>query len=177
MSAAILAADRSRTVQHAIRLVLEPAGHLVRTASTGDEAWQSVQQQPPDLVMASTSLESLNGYQLAERMRKDPALRHVPLLLLVGQSDPFDDARAFACGAVGHLETPFFSDELEQQVHEALDASSKPPEGHVHVVAAPSLSPEVEAAIRQAVEKVAWEVVPLIAETFVAEMLKRKIHE
>ncbi|MBA2379228.1 MAG: response regulator, partial [Blastocatellia bacterium] len=63
----------------------------------------------PDLVLADVNMPGLNGYDICERMRADDSLKDVPVILLVGSFEPFDEGYAQRVGANTYLTKPFQS--------------------------------------------------------------------
>lgn len=126
MASRILIADDSRTVRRVVVQSLEAEGHEVIAVPDGDEAFERIRESAPDLVLADVLMPGLNGYQLAEAVGAEEQLRGIPVLLLSGAFEPFDEGRAESCGACGHLTKPFQSSTLIDSVREALGA--QPPD-------------------------------------------------
>jgi YesN/AraC family two-component response regulator len=78
----------------------------------------------PDLVLADVFMPGPSGYDLC-RMIKDSE-NPVPVLLLRGAFEPFDDGRAEACGSDGHLVKPFEASLLVETVTELLRRAEEP---------------------------------------------------
>lgn len=122
MSRRILLADDSVTIQKVIELTFMDADFEVRAVSSGDDAVALFDEVDPDLVIADVHMPGANGYEVAKRSKARRA--GVPVLLLVGTFEPFDEAQAKAAGANRHLKKPFDSQELLQIVEELLDSAS-----------------------------------------------------
>ena len=105
----LLLADDSPTIQKVVSLTFEDEGLRVVAVGSGGEALAQLEQDAPDIVLADVHMPAPNGYALCARVRSDERLRHVPVLLLVGAFEPFDEAEARACGADGVLTKPFQS--------------------------------------------------------------------
>ncbi|HZI19167.1 MAG TPA: response regulator [Pyrinomonadaceae bacterium] len=106
----LLVADDSATVQKVISLTFEDEGVEVLTASDGDEALRALQAgPPPDILLADVLMPGPDGYALCERVKNDPRLRHIPVILLVGKFEPFNEAEARRVGADTVLTKPFQS--------------------------------------------------------------------
>jgi len=76
-----------------------------------------------------------NGYELTTAIKQDPALQHVPVLLLAGSFEPFDEDKARSCKADAWIEKPFESQNLIDKVAELLSAAPE---------SAPAPAPAVE---------------------------------
>lgn len=120
MKRRILLADDSVTIQKVIELTFMDEDYEVRAVSNGDDAVKLLPELKPEFVIADVHMPGANGYEVCRRSK---ALRpDVPVLLLVGTFEPFDEAQARAAGADSHLKKPFDSQELLQRVEELLAA-------------------------------------------------------
>jgi len=107
MAATLLLADDSVTIQRVIELTFANEGVRVLTAADGHEATARLEDSKPDIVLADVGLPGVDGYVLAERVKRSAALATVPVLLLTGAFEPIDETRARASGADGVLVKPF----------------------------------------------------------------------
>lgn len=120
MKRRILLADDSVTIQKVIELTFMDEDYEVRAVSNGEEAIKLLPGVNPDFVIADVHMPGANGYEVC---RQSKQLRpDVPVLLLVGTFEPFDEAQARAAGADSFLKKPFDSQELLQRVNELLAA-------------------------------------------------------
>ena len=133
----ILIADDSTTIRKVVQSVLGAAGHTVLGAVHGREALELARCHRPDLVLCDVLMPELTGYEVTEALKRDPALRSIPIVLLFGAFEPFDEERAARCGAVGHLAKPFDPRLLLRRVEEVLVAfpagAAEPRSGTPHV--------------------------------------------
>ncbi|MCU0253535.1 MAG: response regulator, partial [Acidobacteria bacterium] len=118
--ATILIADDSTTIRKVVQSVLGAAGHTVLGAVQGREALELARARRPDLVLCDVLMPELTGYEVAEALRHEPDTRPIPIVLLFGAFEPFDEERAARCGAVGHLAKPFEPKQLLRRVEELL---------------------------------------------------------
>lgn len=105
----LLLADDSPTVQKVISLTFADEGMQVLTTSGGEEALARLGEAVPDVLLADVHMPKPDGYELCARVKRDPRTSHVPVLLLVGTFEPFDEAEARRAGADGVLTKPFQS--------------------------------------------------------------------
>jgi CheY-like chemotaxis protein len=120
MKRRILLADDSVTIQKVIELTFMDEDYEVRAVSNGDEALKLLPEVNPDFVIADVHMPGANGYEVCRRVKEfRPG---VPVLLLVGTFEPFDEGQARAAGADSFLKKPFDSQELLQRVEELLAA-------------------------------------------------------
>ncbi len=143
MSRRILLADDSVTIQKVIELTFMDEDFAVTAASNGDEALAKLPEVQPDLVIADVHMPGANGYEVCRRAKASrPGL---PVLLLVGTFEPFDEGEARAAGCDAHLKKPFDSQELLSLVHQLLErapaAPAAAPAPALTIAAAPIAAP------------------------------------
>ncbi|HEV7905005.1 MAG TPA: response regulator [Pyrinomonadaceae bacterium] len=105
----LLLADDSLTIQKVVSLTFNDEAMEVRTVGSGAEALESLRESLPDIVLADVFMPEPNGYQLCERIKRDERTRHLPVVLLVGTFEPFNEAEARRVGADEVLTKPFQS--------------------------------------------------------------------
>lgn len=115
----LLLADDSVTIQKVVNLTFADEGIDVISVGDGDTAMQRISEEAPDIVLADVHMPGLSGYQICERVREDPSMRDLPVVLLVGSFEPFDEAEAERVGANGFLTKPFQS--IRQLVTQVTD--------------------------------------------------------
>lgn len=119
MAKTILLADDSVMIQKVIELTFIGEDFEVDSVSSGDDALKKLDGGAPDVVIADVHMHgSASGYQVARRSKE--LYPHVPVLLLVGSFEPFDQNEYQACGADRFLKKPFESEELERLVEELV---------------------------------------------------------
>jgi len=105
----LLLADDSITIQKVVNLTFADEGIEVIAVSDGDAAMQKFVEAVPDLVMADVNMPGLDGYRLCEMIKQDEETRGIPVILLVGSFEPFDEKEARRVGADDFLTKPFQS--------------------------------------------------------------------
>ncbi|MEA2560732.1 MAG: hypothetical protein QOH06_2236 [Acidobacteriota bacterium] len=134
----ILLADDSVTIQKVIELTFMDEDYEVRAVSNGDEAIKAMSETDPDFVIADVHMPGANGYEVCRRSKERRP--DVPVLLLVGTFEPFDEAQSRAVGADSFLKKPFDSQELLQRVGDLLSRGAAP----APVSAMPEIAPFAE---------------------------------
>ena len=86
--------------------------YLVELASNGEQAWDAIQQECPDMVLSNVDMPGLDGFDLVQQMRGQPATAAVPMLLLSAQVGREAMEKGLALGANGWLQKPFRVSEL-----------------------------------------------------------------
>ena len=124
----LLVADDSPTYRKVIDLTFTDEGMEVTTVVDGQQALESLEQSLPDVVLADVLLPGLSGYELCELIKENERFSRIPVILLVGSFEPFDEAEARRVGADDVVTKPFQSiRQLVSRVGSLL--SGKAPEG------------------------------------------------
>jgi DNA-binding response OmpR family regulator len=101
---------------------LEVRGFRVRYAADGQQGLELFRQEQPDIVVADVMMPRLDGFSLAEIIRREnPA---VPIIFLTARSQPADVVRGFELGAADYLKKPFSMDELIVRIRARLGAAT-----------------------------------------------------
>jgi DNA-binding response OmpR family regulator len=130
----LLLADDSITIQKVVELILSEQDYLITSVSNGEEAFETAKRDKPDIILADIIMPKSDGYQLCEKIKKDPDLMSIPVLLLAGAYESFDTSKASAVGADDYIIKPFESQELIKKVRDCIERGAKPiPEGEVVV--------------------------------------------
>jgi two-component system chemotaxis sensor kinase CheA len=101
--ASLLVVDDALTVRELQRAILERAGYLVRTANDGLEALALLAEQRADLVLTDVEMPNLDGFGLTARIRAEPTLANIPVLLITSRSGDADRQRGLEAGADGYI--------------------------------------------------------------------------
>jgi CheY-like chemotaxis protein len=121
MSRKLLLADDSITIQKVIGITFAHEDYQLTVVDNGDTALQKARQNRPDLVLADVFMPGKNGYELCAAIKGDPLLAHVPVLLLSGTFEPFDEQKAREAGADSWISKPFESQALIERVEGLLN--------------------------------------------------------
>src|SRR5918998_3701828 len=105
----MLLADDSITIQKVVDLTFSDEGIEVTTVGNGEQAILKLEEIQPDIVLADIFMPGRSGYEVCEHIKRDERFRHIPVLLLVGSFEPFDEAEARRVGADDFLTKPFQS--------------------------------------------------------------------
>ena len=105
----LLLADDSATIQKVIDLTFADEGVRVVAVGNGQDAIDQLLELEPDIVLADVFMPSPNGYEVCRYVKTHEKLKHIPVVLLVGSFEPFDEAEARRVGADDILTKPFQS--------------------------------------------------------------------
>ncbi|MFQ5738810.1 MAG: PleD family two-component system response regulator [Acidobacteriota bacterium] len=116
----LVLADDNQTVQRIIQASLSAEKIDVSCFSSGSDALEYSLRHEVDVLLASVSLPDMDGYKLCHRLKADSRTAAIPVVLLVGAFQSFDDQRAEEAGCHHHLCKPFVSATLVSIVQARL---------------------------------------------------------
>ncbi|MEO7009094.1 MAG: ATP-binding protein, partial [Caldimonas sp.] len=108
----ILVVDDNRDAAASLALLLQLNGHEVQVAHDGEEALRFARAGAPDAVVLDVGLPTINGYEVARRMRAMPALRAIRLIALTGYGRDSDRHSAAEAGFDAYFVKPVDFDTL-----------------------------------------------------------------
>jgi len=168
MARKLLLADDSITIQKVVELVLAEEGYDIKATGNGEDALSALSSFKPDVVLADIDMPKMNGYQLCERIKTNPATKNIPVILLAGAFEPLDDELARNVGAEDFIVKPFESQELIDKIQAVISG-----EAAVKGIA------EEEVAVSEVMEGIEpeedlWTMEELVSEPLATEALKEE---
>lgn len=100
--------------------MLAREGHLVQRAGSGEEALALVADSPPDLVLLDVMMPNESGFDVCRELKRQPATRLIPVVLLTALQDVEDKIRGIEAGADDFLTKPINPQELQARVRSLL---------------------------------------------------------
>ncbi len=91
--AKILIVDDDPDIVESMRVVLESHGYRVSCAASGQEGLRMTRQESPDLIVLDVMMpEGMDGFEVAREIKKDPKMKHIPILMLtaIGEKTGLD---------------------------------------------------------------------------------------
>ncbi len=92
--------------------LLEPLGFVVKTAVDGQDALSKAQIQPPDLILTDLVMPNMTGFELAQTIRKMPALQHIPIIAVSASVLERAQGESIVAGCNAFLSKPVNADDL-----------------------------------------------------------------
>jgi two-component system chemotaxis sensor kinase CheA len=115
----VLVADDSLTTRTMERYILEAAGYEVALAGDGAEALALLQEHGSDVLVSDIEMPGLDGIELTARVRAEPLLRDLPVILVTSLDSATDRERGLQAGADAYLvKTSFDQDQLLRTIRE-----------------------------------------------------------
>lgn len=102
----ILVIEPNKTYLGVVARRLTEFGYRVATADGAQSGLAELYRVPAELILCEASLKGTTGIEFVRLIREDPVHREVPVLLVVGRSDPSAAIRAFQAGADGVVRKP-----------------------------------------------------------------------
>src|SRR5262245_38386622 len=115
-SCEVLVVEDNRDAAESLRLLLEVFGHRVCVAHDGLEALDSARAHHPGVMLVDIGLPEIDGYEVARRIRGEPALRDVTLVALTGHGRDEDRQAALTAGFDHHLVKPIDPEKLDRMI-------------------------------------------------------------
>jgi two-component system, OmpR family, response regulator VicR len=100
MAEKILVVDDSKLVTDIVKMRLEMFGYNVQLAHSGEEALEKVAREVPDLMVLDVQMPGIDGYEVCRRLRDDPALDDLRIIMLTSSDDKH---AAFEAGVDDYL--------------------------------------------------------------------------
>jgi len=107
MNNTILLIEDKPSLSDALKSLLELHQYTVATATNGEEGIRAARKLRPDLVISDIYMPVLNGLDLLDSFRDDPALQDIPVVMLTARSEIDDIQQALERGAAGYVTKPF----------------------------------------------------------------------
>ncbi|MCP5150951.1 MAG: response regulator [Ectothiorhodospiraceae bacterium] len=107
--------DASTDLLHLQRL-LSDAGYQVVTAGSGREALRRAAADKPDLVFLDIVMDDMDGFQACRKLTSDQATKHIPVVIVSGNSQRVDRLWAQKQGARGYVTKPYSPQDITDQI-------------------------------------------------------------
>jgi two-component system, OmpR family, alkaline phosphatase synthesis response regulator PhoP len=122
MGKTILAVDDERSIVRLVQVNLERHGYEVVTAFDGREALEKIAEARPDMLVIDVMMPYMDGFTVLQELRKDPATRELPVIMLTAKAMDNDVFTGYKLGADCYLTKPFNPNELLNFVRRIFEA-------------------------------------------------------
>lgn len=116
MSARILIVEDNAANLELMTYLLGAYGHTTLTAMDGEQGLEMASIDLPDLIICDLQMPNVNGYEVAQRVKRHPGLRGIPLLAVTAFAMVGDRDKALAAGFDGYLAKPIDPETFVQEV-------------------------------------------------------------
>jgi len=116
----ILIVDDEPEVTRLLRAYLEKAGFRILSAHNGQTALHILRAEHPDLLVLDLGLPDLDGWEVTQRIRRDPGLAPLPIIMLTARVEDSDKITGLELGADDYVTKPFNPNEIVARVRAQL---------------------------------------------------------
>jgi len=81
--------------------------YKVSVAMDGESALEDIKTNLPDLILLDIVMPDINGYEVCQRLKRDPATKNVPIIFVTSKSDESDETKGLELGAIDYITKPF----------------------------------------------------------------------
>ena len=120
MSKRILVVEDHEDNRQILRDLLGNAGFQMIEAETGEAGLTAAAAHTPDLILMDIQLPGIDGYEVTRRLKADPVLRSIPIIVVTSYALSGDDAKARAAGCDAYVTKPFSPRQLLAKIKEYL---------------------------------------------------------
>lgn len=122
-----LVVDDFSTMRRIVRGLLKEMGlDNVDEAEDGAVGLSKLRQQRFDFVISDINMPNMNGFEMLKAIKADPALAHLPVLMVTAEARKEDIILAVQSGAAGYIVKPFTKATLEDKLNKILAKLSQP---------------------------------------------------
>src|SRR3979409_1970189 len=108
----VLVVEDEAAIATMLRYNLEKQGYRVAEESDGQEALSRIQEQQPDIVLLDWMLPVMSGIEVCRQIRRKPATRDLPVIMVTARSEDQEAGRGLNTGADDYITKPFNIDSL-----------------------------------------------------------------
>ena len=120
MSKRILVVEDQEDNRQILRDLLTSVGYELIEAVDGEQGVAAATAQHPDLILMDIQLPVLDGYEATRRIKADPKLKHVPIIVITSYALSGDEEKARLAGCDAYVSKPFSPRQLLAMVREYL---------------------------------------------------------
>ena len=103
----VLLVEDEANLRSSLSFILDREGFRVASAASGEEALELARAEAPDLVVLDVNLPGLDGYEICERLRRDPCTAKALVIMVTARAAVEDIVRGFETRADDYLTKPF----------------------------------------------------------------------
>ena len=120
MTKRILVVEDQQDNRQILRDLLESANYVVIEVEDGEQALAAVRAQRPDLILMDVQLPILDGFEATRRIKADPELNSIPVIVVTSYALGGDESKARAAGCDGYVTKPYSPRQLLAKIKQYL---------------------------------------------------------
>lgn len=117
----VLVVDDEPDVRTLCRVNLEYKGYTVLEAAGGEEAFDRLENNKPDIILLDLMMPKMDGWEVLRRLKEDDQTASVPVILLTARADEESQLKGWSEGIVDYITKPFNPLALERYIEAALN--------------------------------------------------------
>lgn len=118
----ILIVDNDYHMRLMLEHNLKSEGYKISSAEDGDQAFKIAKNDKPALIITDLNMPKMNGFDLSQKLKKDPETKHIPIVLISGDIVAVNKLRTSTFGPDDILTKPFHLEELYDRVNSLLNS-------------------------------------------------------
>jgi twitching motility two-component system response regulator PilH len=122
----ILLIDDSPTILTALKRILRSAGCVTLEAPDAEQGLEIAARQTPHLIFLDIVLPGMNGFAALRQLRRDPATRDIPVIMMSGNEQATEQFFGTRIGADDFMKKPFSRFEVFARIERLLDETDVP---------------------------------------------------
>jgi len=116
----ILLVDDTPDNLRLLSAMLTDQAYEVRSVKSGSAALMVAQAETPDVILLDINMPGMNGYEVCQRLKSQPATTDIPIIFISALNEVFDKVKAFSVGGVDYISKPFQVEEVLVRVENQL---------------------------------------------------------
>ena len=120
MSRRILVVEDQEDNRQILRDLLSSVGYEMTEAWDGEAGVAAAKQQRPDLILMDIQLPLMDGYEATRRIKADPELKKIPIIVVTSYALSGDDSKAHDAGCDAYITKPYSPRQLLAKIKEFL---------------------------------------------------------
>jgi two-component system cell cycle response regulator DivK len=124
MSQRILVVEDQEDNRRIIRDLLASVGYQMIEALDGESGVRLAEAERPDLILMDIQLPGVDGYEATRRIKANPELRSIPVIVVTSYALSGDDVKAMQAGCDAYVAKPFSPRQLLSKIREFLAETS-----------------------------------------------------
>ena len=120
MSKRILVVEDQEDNRQILRDLLGSVGYVMTEAWDGEAGVAAATQQRPDLILMDIQLPLMDGYEATRRIKADPELKKIPIIVVTSYALSGDDSKAHDAGCDAYITKPYSPRQLLAKIKEFL---------------------------------------------------------
>ena len=125
--ARILFCEDEEQIRKLIVVAMRATAHMIEITTNGREGLAAIERMAPDLLVTDLAMPEMTGFALADAIRAQPRVRHIPIMFITASVQRGEVAQFASHGAAGYLPKPFSPRDLREKIDSLLGGAGTAP--------------------------------------------------